>query len=154
MSKTAILKFVSTWFYSGLSPKAPGTCGSLAALPFIYALAWWKGAWAVFAFAAVITIVGIYVSDAYAKRLGKKDPGLIVIDEVAGQSITLIAAGTNLALFMVGFLLYRLFDITKPWPVSWADQKVRGGLGIMLDDIIAGIISGVLLYFIKAQYGL
>lgn len=81
-----------------------------------------------------------------------KDPGFIVIDETAGQAITLLAAGTNLWLYLIGFALFRLLDISKPWPVGWADKNVKGGLGIMLDDILAGIIGGVILYFIRNQW--
>lgn len=148
-----VIKLISTWFYSGLSPKAPGTCGSLAALPFVYALAWWGGVNAVAVFALVVSVVGVFVADVYAKSLGQADPGQIVIDEVAGQAITLLAAGTSLPLFVAGFGLFRLFDIVKPWPVSWADTKVHGGLGIMLDDILAGIIGGAVLWGIKTYSG-
>lgn len=149
MSKKTILEITSTWFYSGLSPKAPGTCGSLATLPFVYALMYWNGATAVLIFAIIIAIAGAFAANAYAKVVGKKDPGLIVIDEVAGQAITLLAAGTNIWLYLIGFILFRIFDITKPWPVSWADQKVKGGLGIMLDDVLAGMIAGGILWMIK-----
>ena len=152
-AKMPVIKLISTWFYSGLSPKAPGTCGSLAALPFVYVLAWWGGVTAVAVFALVVSVAGVYVADVYAKKLGQTDPGRIVVDEVAGQAIALLAAGTNLSLFVLGFGLFRLFDITKPWPVSWADQKVHGGLGIMLDDIFAGIIGGIILWGIKTYSG-
>ncbi len=149
MLKTSFLKIAATWFYSGLSPKAPGTCGSLATLPFVYVLALCGGEIAVLSFVVAVFVIGVYVSGAYAKILGIKDPGQIVIDETAGQALTLVAAGTNLSLFVLGFILFRLFDITKPWPISWADEKVKGGLGIMLDDIFAGIISGVIIYGLK-----
>jgi len=152
-AKMPIIKFISTWFYSGLFPKAPGTCGSLAALPFIYVLAWRYGVWGVAAFAAAVAVIGVYAADVYAKKLGKSDPGQIVVDEVAGQAITLLAAGTDIGLFVLGFGLFRLFDIVKPWPVSWADNEVRGGLGIMLDDILAGIIGGAVLWAVKTYSG-
>ncbi len=147
------IKIISTWFYSGLSPKAPGTCGSLAALPFVYVLAYWGGTEAVAVFAVIISVIGVYTADIYSKKLGISDPGQIVVDEVAGQAITLLVAGTNLWLYLLGFGLFRLFDISKPWPVSWADEKVHGGLGIMLDDIFAGIIGGTILWGIKTYSG-
>lgn len=152
INQKPLSKLLSTWFYSGLSPIAPGTFGSLAALPFIYALMHYLGAHAVLYFAIAISLIGIFVADNYAKQLKKSDPGSVVIDEVAGQAITLLVAGTNLWLYALGFVLFRLFDITKPWPVSWADQKVKGGLGIMLDDILAGALAGLILWVIKLSF--
>lgn len=144
-----LIEFLSTWFYSGKSPFAPGTCGSLATLPFVFAISYYYGIAGVAAFAFIVSIAGIFIADAFEKKLGVKDPGQIVIDETAGQAITLLAAGTNLYLYAIGFVLFRLFDISKPWPVSWADTKVKGGLGIMLDDILAGIMGGTVLAAIK-----
>lgn len=144
--KYRILEFFATWFYSGKSRFAPGTCGSLATLPFVYVIAYFYGFYGVLSFAALVSVFGIPIADAYAKAIDQKDPGEIVIDETAGQSIALLFAGTNLYLYVLGFALFRLFDITKPFPVGWADRKVPGGLGIMLDDILAGIIGGAILY--------
>lgn len=147
--KFRILEFFATWFYSGKSKFAPGTCGSLATLPFVYMIAYFYGFYGVLCFAVLVSVIGIPVADIYAKAINKKDPGEIVIDETAGQSLALLFAGTNLYLYALGFILFRLFDITKPFPVGWADRKVPGGLGIMLDDILAGIIGGAILYGIK-----
>lgn len=147
--KYRILEILSTWFYSGKPSKAPGTCGSLATLPFVYFLAYFYGIYGVICFAIVISLIGIPIADAFAKALKIKDPGQIVIDEVAGQSITLIMAGTNLYLYAIGFVLFRLLDITKPSIIGWADKKIPGGLGIMLDDIIAGIIGGLIVWGIR-----
>ena len=144
-----MLELVATWLYSGKSPKAPGTCGSLATLPFVFALAYFYGIYAVIAFAVIISVIGIPVAGKYAQALNIKDPGQIVIDEVAGQTIALIFAGTNLYLFAIGFALFRLFDISKPWLVGWADTKLSGGLGIMLDDIFAGIFAGILILLLQ-----
>lgn len=150
--KYRILEFIGTWFYSGKSRKAPGTCGSLATLPFVYALAYFYGINGVIIFAVVTSLVGIPVADAFAKALKVKDPGQIVIDETAGQAITLIAAGTNLYLYALGFALFRLLDISKPLVIGWADRKVSGGLGIMLDDIFAGIFGGLILWGVKVYF--
>lgn len=149
MIKTSLLKLTATWFYSGLAPKAPGTMGSLATLPFVYALAWWKGWEAVLIFALIVSILGIYIAGAYAKAVDKSDPGFIVIDETAGQALTLLAAGTNIWLYGLGFVLFRALDISKPGPIGWADRKLHGGLGIMLDDIIAGLIGGLILWGVQ-----
>lgn len=144
-----MLELIATWLYSGKSPKAPGTCGSLATLPFVFALAYFYGIYAVIAFAVIISVIGIPVAGKYAQALNIKDPGQIVIDEVAGQTIALIFAETNLYLFAIGFALFRLFDISKPWLVGWADTKLSGGLGIMLDDIFAGIFAGILILLLQ-----
>lgn len=149
MIKDQVAKWISVWFGSGLSPKMPGTVGSAAALPFIWLAAYWGGIAAVAGLAAVTIIVGIWAADRYAGQLGREDPGCIVIDEVAGQSLTLLAAGTNLWLFAVGFVLFRVLDISKPGPIGWADRKVHGGLGIMLDDVIAGVIGGAVIAGIR-----
>lgn len=149
MTKISAAKLISTWFYTGLAPKAPGTFGSLMTLPFVYLADYWGGSMAILIFATASFVIGIWAADIYAKATQLKDPGFIVIDEVAGQSLTLWCAGLNPWLYLIGFGLFRLFDISKPWPVSWADSKVKGGLGIMLDDVFAGIMGGAVLYLIK-----
>ena len=100
---------------------------------------------AVFAFG-----VGWWASNVYLQHFGGEDPGPVVIDEVAGQWLTLAAVAPDPVLFVVGFGLFRLVDIYKPWPVSWADQKVKAGLGIMLDDILAALYAGAGLYLVDA----
>lgn len=150
--KYRILEIISTWFYSGKSSIAPGTCGSLATLPFVYAFAYFYGIYGVIGFAVVVSLIGIPLADAFAKALKIKDPGQIVIDETAGQSITLIMAGTNLYLYAIGFVLFRLLDITKPSIIGWADKKISGGLGIMLDDIFAGLIGGLIIWGIRFYF--
>lgn len=150
--KYRILEILSTWFYSGKSSIAPGTCGSLATLPFVYAFAYFYGIYGVIGFAVVVSLIGIPLADAFAKALKIKDPGQIVIDETAGQSITLIMAGTNLYLYAIGFVLFRLLDITKPSIIGWADKKIPGGLGIMLDDIFAGLIGGLIIWGIRFYF--
>lgn len=147
--KNNIIAIIVTWFGSGKAGFAPGTCGSLATLPVVFGIEYFWGQNGIIIFAIAVTLIGIYAADAYAKHLGIEDPGMIVIDETAGQSITLIFAGLNIYLYLIGFVLFRIFDILKPWPVSWADTKVKGGLGIMLDDIFAGLIGMVILWAIK-----
>jgi phosphatidylglycerophosphatase A len=141
-------RLLATWFGSGLSPVAPGTFGSLAALPFAVGLAWIGGAVALTIGALVVLLVGIWASEASARASGVKDPGEIVIDEVAGQWLALAFVPLDPLAYGLGFALFRLFDITKPWPANWADRNLSGGWGIMLDDIVAGAYAGILLYFL------
>jgi phosphatidylglycerophosphatase A len=130
-----------TWFGSGLSPKAPGTMGSLAALPFAAALVWVVGEpWARLALclaSVAVFFIGWAASAVYVARSGRQDPGLVVIDEVAGMWLTLVVAPTNPWAYLLGFIAFRIADILKPWPVCYFDRTLHGGLGIMVDDILA-----------------
>ena len=134
---------IATWFGSGLLPKIPGTWGSAAALPFAWAIMWLGGPWALLVAAIAAFTVGIWAAGEYSRHAGVKDAGPIVIDEVAGQWLTLIPAGLDPVLFLVGFFLFRGTDILKPWPANWADKAIDGGLGVMLDDIFAGIYAAL-----------
>jgi len=136
---------LATWFGSGLLPKAPGTWGSLAALPFAWAIQTAGGQIALLAAAGLVFLVGIWASDRMARDIGIKDPGSVVIDEVAGQWLALAFVPMSAWSYVAGFVLFRVADITKPWPASLADRRISGGLGIMLDDIIAGIYAGLVL---------
>ena len=144
------LTLVVTWFGSGLSPKAPGTMGSLAALPFAAGIAWVSGpAWASLALLTAsvgVFIVGTVASQRYIHLTGIQDPGLIVIDEVVGMWLTMAVAPFSPLAYLVGFALFRLFDITKPFPVGWADRRVGGGFGVMLDDVLAATWAAMLLF--------
>lgn len=132
---------IATWLGSGLLPKIPGTWGSLAALPFAYALALLGGPWLLAGAAVLIFAIGIWASEVYATRHGLEDPGAVVVDEVAGQWLTLVPVALHLEYYLLAFLLFRFFDIVKPWPVSWADRKLKGGFGIMADDVIAALYA-------------
>lgn len=140
------LTLVVTWFGAGLSPVAPGTAGSLAALPFAFAIAWFGAPWMLVPAAAVVFLIGWWAADLYCRRAGLKDPGLIVIDEVAAQWLTLSVAPPEVVPYAVGFILFRIFDTLKPWPVSWADRRIGGGFGVMIDDIVAAGYSTALLW--------
>ena len=144
--------FLATWGGAGFLPKAPGTWGSFAALPFGWGMHMYYD-WSVLACATVLVFfIGIIASNGYLQVFGGDDPAPVVIDEVAGQWLTLLPAvimtpfSPGLTEYLVGFILFRLFDILKPWPVSWADTHLKGGLGIMLDDIIAGLYGAAFLY--------
>ena len=155
LSKPAV--FLATWFGSGFLPKAPGTWGTVASLPFAWVMHSVAG-WQVLAGATLaVFCIGIWASNGYTKLLGGEDPGPVVIDEVAGMWLTLIPAAyfspcaPDPFTYVVAFILFRLADIIKPWPASWADKNIKGGLGIMFDDVIAAIFSslGLTMYIIN-----
>jgi phosphatidylglycerophosphatase A len=140
---------LATWFGAGLLPKVPGTWGSLAALPFAWAILWWAGPYGLL-FAGVAAFgIGIWAGGVYAERTAAEDPGAVVIDEVAGQWLTLVPAALDPLQFFVGFILFRIMDILKPWPARWADRELPGGLGIMVDDIVAAAYAALALAIIK-----
>lgn len=136
--------WIASGFGSGLSPLAPGTAGSLAALlPYLvlrelslplYLLA-----------LALAFVLGVWASEVILRRLRLDDPGVIVWDEFVGQWITLIAAPPDWYWLGFGFLLFRFFDVLKPWPVALADHRIKGGLGVMFDDVLAGIYALIVL---------
>ena len=139
---------LATWFGAGRLPVAPGTWGSLAALPFAWGIVWLAGPFALLIATFVTLLAGIWASNAVTRASGVKDPGEIVIDEVAGQWLTLAFIPLDPLAYALGFALFRAFDIFKPWPANWIDRNVSGGTGIMLDDIVAGAYAGILLYFL------
>lgn len=132
-------------FGSGLAPKAPGTFGTLAAIPLLY-LVWPFGIWWAVAFVVLGTLLGVYICDVVSRDIGTADHGSIVWDEVIGFAITMLAVPLTLSNLLVAFLLFRLLDIAKPWPIRWFDRHVHGGFGVMLDDIVAGILACALLH--------
>jgi phosphatidylglycerophosphatase A len=136
---------IATWFGCGMLPGAPGTWGSLAALPFAWAIVRTGGPPALLAAATALFLLGWWAAGATARALGLKDPGVIVVDEVVGQWLTLVVAPFDPVGWAAGFVLFRLFDIVKPWPVRWADRRVPGGLGIMLDDALAALYAAAVL---------
>lgn len=131
-------------FGAGLFPKAPGTMGTVVAIP-IYLLLMWAGPAVYFGFLAVALVAGVYICGYTAKRMGVDDPGPVVWDEVVGYLITMIWVPLGAIWVLAGFLLFRLFDIWKPWPIGWFDRNVKGGLGIMLDDVVAAIFACAIL---------
>ncbi|SDG95256.1 phosphatidylglycerophosphatase A family protein [Roseospirillum parvum] len=141
---SAAAHLLAIWFGCGLSPKAPGTVGSLAALPLAALLAWLGGPWLLAGATLVVAGVGWWASAEEARSSGDADPSRVVIDEVAGQWLTLIALPLDPLAYLIGFAAFRLFDITKPWPVGWADRRLKGGLGIMVDDLLAGCYAAAL----------
>ncbi|MDX1924759.1 MAG: phosphatidylglycerophosphatase A [Rickettsiaceae bacterium] len=181
--------FIVTGFWAGKIPFAPGTFGSLVAFPLCYIILFLSayfdarikilassseqeqlfGILAVFIISFIlIFFVGKYLSDIYIDRCKIEDPKEIVIDEIAGQMLTIILCSMSpifvhqsylknylspdmidfIFLLLLPFLFFRLFDILKPWPIDLIDQKVKGGLGVMLDDVVAGIFASIICYAI------
>jgi phosphatidylglycerophosphatase A len=132
---------VATLFGLGRLGFAPGTLGSLVALPIAWLIMRFGGMYALLAVTAVVAIAAIWVSDAYAKEIGDEDPKDCIIDEVAGQMLACALAPLSLPGFALAFVLFRLFDISKLWPIS-AVERIGGGAGIVGDDMLAGLIAG------------
>jgi phosphatidylglycerophosphatase A len=144
---------LATWFGAGLLPKIPGTWGSLAALPFAWYIGASFGATGLVVAAAIVFAVGCWAADTVSRAGDVRDPGFIVIDEVAAQWLVLAVAPDNPLAYAAGFVLFRIADIVKPFPASWADRSLHGGLGIMLDDVFAAIYAGLAL-FLLMRFGL
>lgn len=138
--------WLGTWWGTGLSPIAPGTVGTLATLPFYFAVRS-HGAPAVLALAVVVTVVGIWAAGRIAKMTNADDPQIVVIDEAAGVLLPLSIADGPTAI-VVAVLLFRLFDITKPFPAR-AAERLPGGYGIMVDDLVAGLWAGGVLLLLR-----
>ena len=147
-------KLFLTFFGSGLSPKAPGTVGSLAALPVGIAILYYFGMETLFTLTLAVTIIGIFEVNKYERITGDHDQSHIVIDEAVGMWLALmITYSAALTLnypyleeltILLSFAAFRLFDIWKPSTIGWIDRKLKGGYGVMLDDVLAGIAGGLL----------
>ena len=145
---TGLARLLATWFGCGSAPKGPGTAGSAAAIAIAWALHRFLGMEGPsFAFLAVVMILpAIWAADVTAREIGAKDPGVVVIDEVVGQWVTLAgAAGLNGRSWAAAFLLFRVFDIWKPPPVR-RFERFPGGLGIVADDVAAGCYAALVLF--------
>ena len=139
-----IAELISTWFWVGKMKVAPGTWGTLATMPLVLLLSW-SGPVIYMAFTLVLLFVGILAADIYEKSLGEHDSSSIVIDEVVGMLIAMTWLPMTWQSLVFGFLIFRFFDIFKPFPISWLDKKIGGGLGVMIDDVAAGIITNMIL---------
>ena len=135
-------------FGSGLAPRAPGTAGTLMAIPLFLLLDRLPFAGYLLA-TAFVTLVGVWICARASRVLGVHDHPGIVWDEFAGFLVAMAIAPDGWVGIVAGFALFRLFDIWKPWPIGWVDRQVHGGLGIMLDDVLAGLMA-VLVFYIAA----
>ena len=146
------VQFLAFGFGSGLAPKAPGTFGTLAAIPIYWFIAEWPPLHYA-GFILVTAILGIWICGAASKQLGVHDHGGIVWDEFVGYWITMWAVPVDLVWIAAGLVAFRVFDIVKPWPIGWLDKKVSGGFGIMVDDIVAGVMACITLHIVLAIVG-
>jgi phosphatidylglycerophosphatase A len=141
--------FIAMGLGSGLSPKAPGTAGTLLTVPLVYFLQ--QQSLLIYSLVTLfVLLTGSWVCGYAAEKLKVHDHSGIVYDEVAGFLITMFMVPAGWELMLAGFVLFRFFDAVKPWPISWLDKNVHGGLGIMLDDVLAGLIS--LLCLVALQF--
>jgi len=147
-------KLFLTFGGAGLSPKAPGTVGTLASLPLGIAVLYYLGTETLFMLTLAITIIGIFEINKYESSTGTHDQQHIVIDEAAGMWLSLMIANSTaitmtypyaqLLAIIFSFATFRLFDIWKPSTIGWIDKELKGGMGVMLDDVLAGIAGGLL----------
>lgn len=144
-------------FGAGLSPKAPGTMGTLVAIPFIMLMSFLSTPIYI-GITLLVTLVGTYAADWSSRDLNVHDHSGIVIDEIAGMMWVMLVVPINWKTLLAGFILFRIFDIFKPWPIRWLDKHVKGGVGIMVDDLLAAVFAAVCLkavyvfYIIESTY--
>lgn len=139
---------VSTVGRLGYLRPAPGTIASLAAVFAAWPIHYYGGPYTLLAAAIAVFVLGWWAAERYQRETGIADGSEIVVDEVAGQWLTLAFTPPDLLFFVIGFLLFRFFDIVKPWPVGWADRRLKNGLGVMMDDVLAGLYAIFALWLI------
>lgn len=139
--------FLALGFGSGLSPKAPGTMGTIAAIPVVILVAM-LGQPAFIVLTLIACVLGIYICGYTAKAMGEHDAPAIVWDEIAGYMVAMILVPVTWWTLLLAFVLFRFFDVLKPWPISWLDKHVSGGFGIMVDDILAGLASLAIIHIL------
>lgn len=142
-----LIMLIATGCYSGYLPKAPGTWGSLAGL-LLFLLLQPLELSHYLAVVAVLFVTGTLAAGEAEKILDNRDPGVVVIDEIVGILITMIGIPLTPWTLFLGFILFRVFDIAKPFPINFFDQRFHGGLGIMLDDVVAGLFSLAVLHIL------
>lgn len=134
------IHFIAFGFGSGLLPKTPGTWGTIAAIP-IYLLIAHYPLWLYALCTLLLIVFAIYACDITARDMGVHDHPGIVVDEIVGFLLTMIAMPVHWFWIIIGFILFRIFDIWKPWPIRWLDQHIKGGLGIVVDDLLAAVYA-------------
>lgn len=130
----------------GLLPTAPGTWASAVTLPIGWVIAVWLGPWGLIAASLAVFAVGVFASSRVIKHIETDDPSVIVIDEMAGQLLTLVFAPLTWQAYVAAFIAFRFFDLTKIWPASWLDREVGGGFGAMADDMLAGLYAMLVIF--------
>ena len=150
---------IATYFGLGLSPKAPGTVGSIGTIPLAFVLAYFFGIYGIIVAAIPIAIIGIYATDVLIRDQEEKDPGKVVVDEVVGQLLAFVFVADMLKgntnywwLYLVGLAAFRFFDICKMGPVKWFDSKMKNAVGVMMDDVCAGLMAAVVVWAVKTYF--
>ena len=144
---------LATWFGIGFIRPASGTWGSFAALPFAWIIVSVGGPILLLFSTILITLIGLWSAHFYEKFSGEHDSSDIVIDEVAGMWLTLLFVPQNILLYGIGFVIFRIFDIYKPFPCNIIDKSKKGAISIMFDDIIAGLYAALGLTFVAKELG-
>lgn len=145
-----VVRYIVTFFGVGYMKPAPGTWGTLATLPLALALNW-LGPWWMMGAVAIITPLGIIAAENYQNQTGEHDRSEIVIDEVIGFLIAMTWLPITWQACVLGFFLFRLLDIWKPFPIGYLDRKIPGGVGVVADDIVAGIVTNIVLQLLYNQ---
>jgi phosphatidylglycerophosphatase A len=151
--KNLIIKTLASGFGLGLMPFAPGTFGTLLGIPLVYALHY-RGNIPYLTWTLAFTVFAVFIAELAGPLFGESDSPKIVIDEVAGFLVTMAWLPATWQAFTAGFFLFRLLDAVKPGPIGYLDRKVKGGLGVVVDDIAAGIVANIILQVIYSYTAL
>ncbi len=136
---------LATGFGTGYGPIAPGTWGSLPGLAFAFGLDRWAGGWAVLGGALFFAVAGVWAAGRAEMLLGEKDPGRVVVDEIAGQMVALLFLPMTVPILVIAFFVFRVLDVFKPWPARRLED-LPGGSGIMADDLMVGLYANLILH--------
>ena len=145
------IHFIASGFGAGSMPIAPGTFGTAMAIPLVLILAKFP-LWIYLIASCLYILIAIWACDKTAKDWGVADPGPTASDEVAGFLVTMCAIKPTFMALLIGFVLFRILDIWKPFPIRWFDRNIHGGLGIVLDDVVAGVFSAVILHLLSLRF--
>lgn len=141
----SVTGFLAMGFFSGLSPKAPGTAGSALALALMWPMMQLPFV-VLIAFVLASAVLGVFICQDAAKRLGVHDHSAIVWDEFVGMWLVLLWVPQTITMWIVAFVFFRFFDVVKPWPIGWMDRRLSGGVGIMVDDLMAAFYAIVVIH--------
>jgi len=147
-----LVTVVATFFGLGYAPFASGTVGTVGAIPLFLVLALLT--WPLYAVVWVLLLLlSFYVSEKVRVSIGQNDPKIVVIDEVLGYLAAMFMLPVSAGYIIAAFFLFRFFDITKPFPASYFDKKVKNGVGVVMDDVVAGIFTCIILHFYRYMWG-